>query len=194
MLDAMDVRGERGDDDPPGRGVEARAERLPHVHLRARVARPVHVGRVRAEHHHTLLAQLGEAPIVGRLAVERARIELEVARVDDGPDGCVDRQPDPVHDRVRDPDRLDTERADRDAVSRADHPEVGRFGEPVLAQSLRDERQGQGRAVHGHRQIAQQVRERADVVLVAVGQDDGAEGLAPAERVREIRDDVVDAG
>ena len=109
MLDAVDVGGERGDDDAPGRGVEARAERLAHVHFRSRVAGPVHVGGVGAEHHHALLSQLGEPAIVGRLAVERARIELEVAGVHDGADGRVDRQADAVNDRVRDADRLDAE-------------------------------------------------------------------------------------
>ena len=109
LLDAMDVRGEGGDDDPPGGGVEARAERLAHVHLRARVTGPVHVRGVRAEDHHTLLAQLGEAPIVRRLAVQWARVELEVTRVDDGADGRVDRQTDAIHDRVRHADRLDAE-------------------------------------------------------------------------------------
>ena len=64
----------------------------------------------------------------------------------------------------------------------------------MLAQALRDQRQGQSGAVHGHRQLAKQIRQRADVVLVAVGQDNRAEPFTPAEHVREIGDDVIDAG
>ena len=64
----------------------------------------------------------------------------------------------------------------------------------MLPQSLRDERQGQGRAVHGHRHLPQEVRQGADVILVAVREDDGAEPLAPAAHVREIGNDVIDAG
>src|SRR2546430_861770 len=109
------------------------------------------------------------------LPVERARVELEVAGVDDGAGGRVDRQTDAVHDRVRDADGLDAKRTCLETIARADHPQIGRLGEPVLAQALRDERQGEGRAVHGHRYLAEQIRQGADVVLVAVGQDDGAE-------------------
>jgi len=194
LLDAVDVRGEGRDDDAPGRAVESRAERLAHVRLRSRVAGPVHVGGIGAEHEHALVTQLGESPIVRRLAVQRARVELEVAGVHDGADGRADRQADAVRDRVRHADGLDAERAGLDAVARANHPEVRRLGEPVLAQSLRDERQRQGRAVHRHRRLAEQIGQGADVVLVAVGQDDGAEPLAPGERVRKVGDDVVDTG
>ena len=147
--------------------------------------------------HNTItpcVPELREAPIVRQLTVERARVELEVAGVDDGPHRRVDRQSDAVDDRVRDADRLDAERAGLEAVARADHAKVRRLDEPVLLQSLRHERQGQGRAVHGHRRLAQQVRECADVILVAVGQDDRAERFTPAEHVREIGDDVVDPG
>jgi hypothetical protein len=63
----------------------------------------------------------------------------------------------------------------------------------VLAQALGDQRQGERGAVDGHRNLAEQIRQGADVVLVAVRQDDGAEGLAPGKRVGEIRDHVVDA-
>ena len=105
----MDVRGEGRDDDAPAGAVETRAECLPHVHLRARVAGPVHVGGIGAEHEDALLAELRESPIVGGLAVQRARVELEVTRVDDGADGRVDRQTDAIHDRVRHADRLDAE-------------------------------------------------------------------------------------
>ena len=150
LLDAVDVRGERREDDPARRAGEALGQRRAHVDLRARVAGAVHVGGVRAEHDHALLAELGEAPVVGRLAVERARVELEVAGVDDGADGRVDRQADAVHDRVGDPDRLDAERPHLERLARPHRPQVGALQQAVLAQLLGHERQGQRGAVHGH--------------------------------------------
>src|SRR6266540_4723078 len=139
--------------------------RSPHLHFRARVAGPVRVGGVGAEHEHPLLAQLGEPPVVGQLAVEWARVELEVAGVDDRAGGRVDRQADTVDDRVRHADRLDAEGTGLDALAWSYGPEVRRLGEPVLAQPLRDQRQRQGGAVHGHRRLAEEIRQRADVIL-----------------------------
>ena len=95
---------------------------------------------------------------------------------------------------MRDADRLDAEWPRLEAIAGADHPQIGRLGEPVLAQALRDERQGEGRSVHGHRHLAEQIRQGADVVLVAVGQDDGAERVPPGECVGEVRDHVIDTG
>src|SRR6267378_7489845 len=118
---------------------EPLTERLAHVRLRARVTRAVHVRRVRAEDEDLLVAELGEAPVIGRLAVERARIKLEVAGVDDRADRCLDGEPDPVHDRVRHADRLDAEGAQVEAGARPHGPEVGGLEEPVLAQPLADE-------------------------------------------------------
>ncbi len=51
-----------------------------------------------------------------------------------------------------------------------------------------------GRAVHGQPNFAQEIGEGADVVLVAVREDDRAKALALGERVGEVGDDVVDPG
>ena len=103
-------------------------------------------------------------------------------------------QADTVDDRVRHADRLDAEGAGLDTLARSYGPEVRRLGEPVLAQPLRDQRQRQGGAVHGHHRLAEEIRQGADVILVAVGQDNGVEPRAPGERVRKVRNDVVDPG
>ena len=193
LLDAVDVRGERRQDDPARRAGEALGQRRAHVDLRARVAGAVHVRRVRAEQGHTPLAQLGEAPVVGGLAVERARVELEIAGEDHGADGRVDRQTDAVDDRVRDPDRLDPERPHVERLARPHRPEVGALQQPVLAQLLGHQRQGHRGAVDGNVQGAQKVGHRTDVVFVAVRQEHGAKALTLVQGVGEVRDHVVDA-
>ena len=82
------------------------------------------------------LPQLGERSIVGGLAVERARIELEVAGVHDGAGRRLDGESDAVDDRMRHPDRLDREWTDGDPVPRAHRPQIG-VQDAVLAQLAR---------------------------------------------------------
>src|SRR5438128_836002 len=169
LLDPVDVRREGRDDDAPGRAREPLRERPPDLHLRARVAGPVDVRGVGAEHEHALAAELGEPPVVGRLAVERARIELEVSRVHECANRRPDREADAVRDRVRDTDRLDDERADLDAVARPDRPKIGTLVEPVLAEPLGDQRARQRRAEDGYARLPEQVGRRADMVQVCAG-------------------------
>src|SRR5437899_172334 len=128
------------------------------------------------------------------LPVEGARVELEVARVHDRADRRFDPEADPVRDRVRHADRLDGERADRVTVAWSHRPEVGALVEPVLAQALGDECLRQRRAEDGDARLTEEIWQRADVVLVAMGQEDRAKAVALGERVGEVRDHVVDAG
>ena len=67
--------------------------------------------------------------------------------------------------------------------------------DPVLLQLRLDEGQRQPRA--DQRDVgaqAQQVRDGADVVLVAVGEDDGLDVVEPVLDVGEVGQDQVDAG
>jgi hypothetical protein len=193
LLDAVDVGGERGEDDPARRVIETLGQRRADLDLGLRVTGSIDVGAVRAEHGHALLAQFREASRVGRLAVERARVELEVTGVDDRPGGGADRESHAIGDRVRHADGFDGEGAEREGLARPHRPEIRRLGQRVLAQLVGDEGARQPCRVHGQARRLQQIRQRADVVLVAVREHDAVKPLALGEGVREIRDDVVDA-
>ncbi len=193
LLDAMDVRGERGQDDAPGGRVEALGQRRADLDLRARVTGSVDVRGVRAEHGHALLAELGEARGVGWLAVERARIELEVARVDDHAGRGADGQAHAIGDGVRHADRLDRERPEHERCARPHRAQVRLLVEAVLAQLLGHQCLRQWRRVDRDAGGFEQVGQRADVVLVTVREDDGAEAVALGERVGKVGNDVVDS-
>ena len=55
-----------------------------------------------------------------------------------------------------------------------------------------DQALGQRRAVDGHVKLRQDVRQRADVVFVAVGDDDAADLVLALLQVGDVRDDQVD--
>jgi hypothetical protein len=106
----------------------------------------------------------------------------------------IDGQADPIHDGMRHPDRLDAERAHLDAIAGSHRPQISALGQAVLAQLVGHQRQRHRRAVDGHLGLPQQIGHRPDVVLVAVGEEEGAEALALGQRVGKIGNDVVDAG
>ena len=137
------------------------------------------------------IEELRDAVKVDVLAVERRLVDLEVAGVHDHAARRLDRQRDAVRHAVRDAQELDHERSDRDAIARLDprQPALRLFAgffELVLDQGERERR-----AVDRPLDVRQHVRHGADVILVAVGEDQGGDGEA-FERP-EVRDDQVHA-
>ena len=66
--------------------------------------------------------------------------------------------------------------------------------EPVLVELRLDERKREARRDHErHAHLAHEVRQRADVVFVAVREDDGAHHLLPLAQIREVGQHEVDA-
>ena len=155
--------------------------------------RTVHVRRVGAEAEDAPLAQLGELRVVRGLSINGARVQLEVPRVDDGPHGRLDGQADPVGDGMSHADGLDAERPQLDHVARLDGAKIGLLREAVLAEPVLHQRQRERRAVDRCVDLPQQVRQGADVVLVAVGEHHPPEGRPLGQKVGEVRDDPVDA-
>ena len=97
-----------------------------------------------------------------------------------------------VGDRVVDRDELAVERPGHVVVARGDLDQ--RRVDPVLAQLGRDQREGEPRA--DQRDVLaqpQQVRDRADVVLVPVGEDDGVDVVEAVLDDAEVGQDQVDA-
>ena len=94
LLDAADVAGEGGDDDAPLRLADQPVEALPDRRLGERVALLLGPGRVGQQELDAPVADLGDQPQVGTLAVRRRVVELEVTGVDDRADtACGSRSP-----------------------------------------------------------------------------------------------------
>ncbi len=139
------------------------------------------------------VAELGQAPDVGLQAVDRCVVELPVARVKDAAGRGLDREADRVRNRMRHADELDAERTeiDRTCVG-IGLAQLGRAQEPMLVELRLDEAERQPRRpdlrdLH----LAQEVRQRTDVILVGVRQDDRA-NRAVAE-IAEVGKDQVDS-
>ena len=152
------------------------------------------VGRVGEEEVDPLLPQPGERAQVGDPAVERQLVHLEVAGVQHQPGAGADRDGERVGDRVVDRDELELERAEVEPVARL-HLVVDGLLEPVLAELGVEQGQGQlGADERDVAALAEEVRRGADVVLVAVGEDQRLDLVEAVPDRVEVGEDQVDAG
>ena len=134
-----------------------------------------------------------EPRLVGDRADDRGRVDLPVAGVDDEAGRRPDRQRRAFRDRMGDRHELDVERADRHARAGPDDLDRNlrraRLAEPARL----GEAGGEGRGVDLSAEARPQIGERADVVLVRVGDDDADEVLPHLLDEADVRHDRVDA-
>ena len=176
----------------PSSGSIDLAEGLADGPLRRGVAGILGTGRVGQEADDALLAEPGQDVEVRQAAVDRGVVELEVAGMDDGPDRGPQGDPHRIRDRVADPERDDRERPDLDLVARL-QGEQRVVVELVLLDLVAEQSPGQGRGVHRNaRELGQDVRQAADMVLVGVGDEERLDVLAALLEVGDVGDDEVD--
>jgi hypothetical protein len=94
---------------------------------------------------------------------------------------------------VRHVHKLELERAQRHPLARLQHLER-RVAGPMLLELRAHEADRQGATVdhRGHPDLPQDERQRADVVLVPVGEDDRLDIGCPVTKVGEVRQHQVD--
>ena len=90
-------------------------------------------------------------------------------------------------------DGLDGEAAELELAARRDLHELGRAEQAVLLELVLDESDRQARGVDGDVEFLEEIRQAADVVLMAVRDDDAADAVLVLHGKREVGDDEVDA-
>ena len=133
-------------------------------------------------------AQIGTATING------GQIQLEIARVQDHTLVGVEGGDVARRDRVGDRQEFAVERSDIHSVPVVDRTQLGVFLQPSLAELVVDHAEGERRPVDRHRQVREQIGQRADVVLVGVGGDARFHPVGIVEQIRKIRKDRIDPG
>ena len=138
----------------------------------------LHVGGVLQQRQNSALAVLGKGMQVEGFLVERGEIDLEVAGVNDDADGRFDGQRHAVHQRMGDADRLNGERPKGELFPRCNLDQLGVIEQLVLFELAFDVGQRELGGVDRDLELAQDPRQAADVVFVAVGEDDAADAAA----------------
>ena len=195
LLHAMHVRCERRDQDAALAAREDLAERLADDLLGLRHTGALRVRGVAEQEVDAAVADLGELADVGALTVDGRVVDLVVARVHDPPAGRLEDDRSGIGDRMGHADELDPKRPEVEGlVSGGVLTQIGIAQQPVLVELRlhepeREPRRNDDRDPH----LAHEVRQRADVILVAVREHDAADHRLAFTEVREVREDEVDA-
>ena len=100
---------------------------------------------------------------------------------------------DAVDQRVGDADGHDGEGAEGEAAAGENLDQLGVVEQAMLFELAFDVGEGELGAVDGDVELGEDPGQAADVVLVAVGEDDGADLVAVLDEVADVGDDDVDA-
>ena len=139
-LDPVQVAGEGRDDDLPVAFADHRLERPDDAPLARGALLAQRAGAVEERQPYAAFPQLGQRREVGRRALDRRRVELEVAQVDDQAGRGVERDDPRLRDGVRDVDQRRAEAPQLEPGARGNRVQGrGRDPgviEPVLAASM----------------------------------------------------------
>ena len=198
LLDPVDVAREAGRDHQARSAGDDVVQDGSHGALADGVPGFLGVRGIGEEEMHALAASglLGQPVEVGRPSVQGCLIDLEVARVHDRPERGVDDDRHPVGDGVRDPEEPHGERSGRGLLPRGHGLQVDEMRHLVLVELALQQRERERGAVDLEPAIdvAQEVRERPDVVFVTVGEDDPLDLVRLLAHEVEVRQDEIDTG
>ncbi len=120
-------------------------------------------------------------------------VDFKVAGVDDDAHRSGDGEGNAVDGAVSDVKEFDLKWAESDGLPGLDFVEFGLFDEGVLNELFFDQGESEAGAIDWNVEIAKYVRNRADVIFVGVGEDDGANFGAVLLEVGDVGDDDVNA-
>ncbi len=191
---ALELRGEGADDETALHGLDDLLEGLMHLALRDGESVALGVGGVRDEEE--VLLRREHAPLlllgIGRDAV--LMIELEVAGSDDVAVRGLDSDAHRIRDRVGDGEELDLGRADSHGRARVDGDDIQLWLVRILLLALLDHHGGEVlRVDRGIAHALHQERDAADVIEVAVRDEDAADAVLVHLEILGVREDVIDA-
>jgi len=129
-----------------------------------------------------------ELPVVhGRL------VNLEIAGVDDDAERSTDSKRDAVDSTVGHGNEFNFIRADFDAAAGRNLAKDRGIEEIGFLEALLDQSEREARAVNGNIEVAKDIGKRADVVFMAMSEDNGTNVSAILLEVGDIGDDEINA-
>ncbi len=157
------------------------------------IARSINIGRIGHQQQYAALAVFGEGVEIEQFVVGWGGIDFEIAGVDHDAERRGDRQRHTTDDRVRYSNELDFEGPELDAVAGLDDVELNVVEHLVLVEAAFYQCERKLGAVDGNIQRRKQKWHAADVIFVAVRQDEAANHLSVLFQVGEVGRDNVDA-
>ncbi len=127
------------------------------------------------------------------VVIHRCLIDLEIARMNHHAHRRPDRQRHAINRAVRHRNKFHFKRPDLHQPSRHRFKQLRRIQQPRLRQPLLHQRQREPRPINGHIQVAQNVRQRPDVILMPVRQHNRPHVLPVLFQISDVRNHQVHA-
>ena len=138
-----------------------------------------------------MLAVFGNGDKIRRAAGNRRVVDFKIARLDDGSRRACDGQGHRVGDGVVHVDGLHGETAQLELLVRSDLHHFRAAHQPVFFQLVGDEPDGKARGINGQIDLFEQVGQAADVVFMAVRDNNALDAVLILDNIGEIRNDKV---
>ncbi len=191
--DAVNGRRKARNEQPPLGVREDFVKLAPHGALAGRVTLALNVGRILKQRQHALLAVFGEGVQVEEMIISGRGIDLEVAGVNDHAQRSMNRQRNAIHQAVRHSNGMNGEHAGFEALAGTNLAQVGVVEQSVLVEFVLHIGQRELRAPHRHVEFGENPGQCADVIFVAVREDDSANPLAVLDEVGNVGNHNVHA-
>ena len=189
-LEPVQVGGKGGEDDPLVAILELPVEVVRHAHFRGGVALPLHVGGVAQQRQHAPIAQLAEAGQIHH-ALAGGGVDLEIAGKHHRTHRRGDGKRHGVGNGMVDVDELHLEAAGLDHLAGGVGHELDLVAHAVLLELQLDEAGGEPGGVHRGVDRLQNIGQRTDVVLMAVGDEKAAQLFRVLDKIGHVGDDKV---
>ena len=194
LLYSVDIAGEGRDDYALALcRVEKPLEALADAAFALCVARSLNVRAFAHQREHTPVPKLAEAREVDYPALDRGIVNLEVARMHDNSRGGVYSKRAGVGNGVVYADKFNGHTAHADILPRLDNVQRSLRQQTVLLELALDKPEREPCSVYGNIYLLEQIRQRADMILVSVSDDNAPELIPVLFEIGEVGDNEVNA-
>ena len=142
---------------------------------------------------NTLFAQLADTHQIDHFPRNRRQVDLEVTRVQNRTQRRSDGQRNRIRDRMVGVDKLHLKASQFDRISCADMVEPNLLRHFMLGKLGFDDPAGQPGGVNRSIALTQHIRDRADMILMPMGDDITAQLVQVALEISRIRNDQINA-
>jgi len=192
-IDAVDGRRKAGNEKPLLGVGENLVELAADGALAGRVSLALDVGGILKQRQDAVFAVFGEGVQIEELVVGGRGVHFEIAGVDDYAERGVDGERDAIDQTVGHADGVDGEDSGLEALVGTHFAQVGVIEQSVLVEFVFHVSERELRSPDGDVEFGEHPGNRADMIFVAVREDDAAHALAVLDEIRNVGDYDVDA-
>ena len=151
------------------------------------------IGRILKQRQHALFSVLSEGVQIEEMIIRGRGIDFEIARMDNYAERRVNRERNTIHQAVGYADGMNRERPGLEALAGPHLAEVSVLEQSMLVELVLHVSQSELGAPDGHVKFRQNPGQSANVIFVAMGENDAAHPLPILGEIRNVWNNDVHA-